>query len=77
MNFQSSRSMIMVIIKVKDNQVQVCDDDLHMLVDGTYSTVGDINNESFYIARKYNYHGHDDACEPAFDTKHKTVRDNN
>ena len=55
---------------VKNNQVQVCDEFLHVLVEDIYSTAGD-------IVLKPNYHDCDDACELAFDTKHKTARDNN
>ena len=44
---------------------------------GIYSTVGDVDYESFHIALKSKYHGRDDAHELAFDTKHKTARDNN
>ena len=36
------------IIMVKNNQVQVCDDVLSMLVDGIYSTAGDVDYASFY-----------------------------
>ena len=62
---------------VKDNQVQVCDDDLHMLIDGTYNTAGDIDYELFHIALKSNYHGWNDVRELVFDTNYKTARDNN
>ena len=62
---------------VKNNQVQVCDDVLHMVVDGIYSTAGDVDYESFHIALQSNYHRCDDAHELAFDTKHETARNNN
>ena len=79
-NLQSSRSVIMIIIIVKNNQVQVCDDVLHTLVDDIHSTAGDvdyIDYESFHITLKSNYHDRDDVCESVFDTKHKTACDNN
>ena len=48
-----------------------------MIVDGIYSTAGDVDYESFHIVLKYHYHGRDDARELAFDIKYNIARDNN
>ena len=53
---------------VKNNQVQVCDDVLHML----FSTARDVDNESFHIIWKSNHHDR----ELAFNTDHDTAHDN-
>ena len=74
---QSSLSVIMTILMVKNNQVQVCDDVLRMLFDGIYSTTGDVDYKSFHINLKSNHHDHDNTCELVFDTEHNKARDNN
>ena len=46
-NVKSFRFVVMIITMVKNNQIQVYDGVLHMLVDGIYSTGGDVDCESF------------------------------
>ena len=53
---QSSLSMIMIITMVKNNQVHVCDNVLHMLDDGIYNTSRDVDYKPFHIIPESNYH---------------------
>ena len=70
---QSSFSMIMTIIMVKNNQVHVCDDVLRMLDDGICNTSCNVDYKPFHIIPESNYH----YCALAFDTNYNTERDNN
>ena len=62
---------------VKNNQILVRDDVLHMLVDGIHNIAGDDNYESFHPILKSNYHDRDNASELAFDTKVHDYSNNN
>ena len=55
MNFQSSRSVIMIIKMVKNNQVQVCDDTLLMLVGGIYSTAGGVDASVYEMNASFHF----------------------